>query len=259
MKAYKIILVFIAFASCYKKPHIEKKWYKVPLISEDIINEIERKNESINTIVASGNGTFNGNLFRGDFDFELYFEKPSKLAMTIKGPLGMELARLWFNRDSLSVYIPGEKSLYYYSDACSLVKIYDFPEINKIIFLSMGIVPIEKNKPYTYIFSDDDKMLKAILTNEQGLELLNLERKDTWNVISYQFFSPDTQPIADFSFDNFKSWDQKILPCSVLITDFKGGDWVKLSYRKIRVNKKIKQDIWAIKVPDDVKIRKLYR
>ncbi len=245
--------------SCYKQPKIEHYEPAGKKINEeDIIKALKFSADSIQTLIATGSGTYNGNLYAGDFEFEISWKNPERFYAIIRGPFGVELGRIWIKNDSLMFYISQNKTLYYFVNDSSFVYLGDFPEFSTLVPLLFGIVPVHTNKEIS-LFNDETNRLKFVKNSQKGIEIINLSYNGRLTINSYQLFTRDTLPIADFSYDSFGIYDGKFLPTSVTITDFRGGDWVQLRYKKFKINKKVDENLWKIALPEDITRRKIYR
>lgn len=260
MKIYILTLfATLIIAGCAgKREFIELPFSPVKTDVADLVSKLNMRDESIRTIIAKGQGEFHSSEGHGPFGVQLFYEKPLNIFVAIKGTFGMEIAKIFYNGDSLFVFVPQTNTLYYSAETPEFTILKNSVAIKQILLSILGFAALPCSDDSRFEIRQHSESGLLIATRN-GLEILMVGGNNEVAPISHQFFTQDSLPVADVAFDSFYNIRGILFPSSVMVTDFRSGDWVKLRYDEVRINTKIPDNIWVYSFPAGVQKRKLYK
>lgn len=266
--AWVVVLVCAAIcSSCsslkfWGSPH--KEW-STP---EEVIDAYNENYNRINTLTGEGLISVQSEKYNQSGTIYVTIKKPDSLKVVLEGPLGVDIASFFMDKNEFLLYLPREELVF--SGGLDTLNVrqmlYDLTELQlsdetiesqdvfkEIFGFFLGMSPLEKEDMISVNFADSAR--KSTIFKTQGLhsEIIYEFPSDRELLQKIQIMD-ETQSIrAERSFSRYAKSKGAHTPKGIKYKFFQETVQISLQYTGIRINKSIKADEFHIDIPPELK------
>ncbi len=248
-----VILGLLFLIGCSSEKEITTTEKLIP--AKRLIKKLEGNRRKIKTFEGTGIIHIKSEKFTGKTSFKISIKKPDTIKISIYGPFGIDIAHGVFSTNKFMFYdvlknrvITGENS----RDVLKkMFKInLSFEELIDAFAGAVNLTKQLKTEPTKYEALDDIYNLTYVNKKENKKNIYRIT-KDDLKITEYRVLSLSDKELLSGDYSKFKNYENVQIPMLLLIRNKSERQSIKIEYKKIKVNKKIKT--LKIKLPSDVK------
>jgi len=217
---------------------------------EELKKELSNNSRLLKTLIGNGVILFETKEYFEKANAEIYIKFPDSIMVKLEGPLGLDLAYIFFSERELKYYNIRENLKYigkYDSDKLknlmgTKLKFVEILELlggifNPNIISSNEMTEVLARKEEYIIISEID----------EGMEEYFIDKK-IWNVKKYIKLNKNKEIVLEKKFNNFKRFIDFFVPRVIRYTI--PDERITLIYTSIKINERIDSSKFKIKIPE---------
>jgi outer membrane lipoprotein-sorting protein len=252
--------IFILFISivllfgCSAEKKVETTERVIP--ASRLLRKMEGNRRKIKTFQGVGTINVKSEKFTGKTSFEIIIKKPDSIKISIYGPFGIDVAHGLFTGNKFLFYDVLRNRLFTGENSNGVLqKLFkidlSFEELLDSFIGAVNLTSKLRTQPTDYEVLSNIYNLTYSDKTENKKSIYRVT-KDELKITEYLVTTLDGKELLSSEYSNFKIYEDVPVPSSLLIRNKAKKQSVRVKYKKIFVNRKIKS--LTINLPTDVEI-----
>ncbi|MCX8057673.1 MAG: DUF4292 domain-containing protein [Ignavibacteria bacterium] len=244
------ILISLILVSCSTTKTISKK----EITLDEILEEMKLNSVKIQSYSAIGDVDLNLNSLKMKLSFSIQSQKPHKVLIDLFGILGIDIASIYLNNDSILVYNAINNELISTNFSSNKIKrsklsLIADKKIYSILFGEFDLNSFEADSASVKDYDDKFSLIKYFSNNR--IEVFY--DKTTSFISEIIYYSSTSNNIFEIFFKEIKVIDGIKFPSKIFINNSNSNETISLEFKKIEFNKNIGE--LELIYPDDAEIK----
>ena len=242
-------LFFILYSNCavkLKEIDFTRREFSV----EELKKELSNNSRMLKTLIGDGVILFESKEYFEKANAEIYIKFPDSIMVKLEGPLGLDLAYIFFSERELKYYNIRENLKYigeYDSDKLKnlMGTKLKFVEILELLGGIFNPNIISSNEMTEVLAREEEYIIVSEI--DEGMEEYFIDKK-IWNIKKYIKLNKNKEIVLEKRFDNFKRIFDFFIPRVIRYTI--PDERITLIYTSIKINERIDSSKFKIKIPE---------
>lgn len=252
VKRIALAILLLALVGCVRGPRVAPS---IKRRKEDLLQGISRSHERLESLrgrgriaVSTGKKTYSG-------DFSLWYKKPGKLRIDIRGPFGLQLLCVSISDDSVLVILPSENlALISHTSASGVGGFGDVMTADQLKELITATASLPQGPGPIEIKCNFEDKLATVTFGKSGRTNILLMNPRTNAMLERRIYDDAGRILLRCYYRRFRLLKGYSRPYVAKIHEEESGNRLEIVYQEQNLNAKVEDSEFQLDIPEGTEI-----